>query len=65
MTVNPEEISVELGCVCEAEGYGFFGYCYEPAVFYDPGADETGPLYFCVVHRPTNDDSPVSDHPNS
>lgn len=65
MTVNLEEVPVELGCVCEAEVYGFFGYCYEPAAFYDPGADENKPMYFCSAHRPMNDDSPETGHPNS
>lgn len=60
MTISQEKISIELGCVCEAAGDGPLGYCYEPAAFYDPGADETRPMYFCSDHRPMNNDSPVS-----
>ena len=48
-----EEIPIELGCVCEAaDDDGLLGYCYAPATFCDPEADETRPIYFCEAHRP-------------
>ena len=48
-----EEISVALGCVCEvADDDAPLGYCYAPATFCDPKADEARPMYFCETHRP-------------
>ena len=51
-----EEISIALGCVCEvADDDGPLGYCYAPATFCDPKADETRPIYFCEAHRPADE----------
>ena len=51
-----EELSVELGCVCEvADRDGLSGYCGYPAAYYDPEANETEPIYLCENHRPGDD----------
>ena len=49
-------ISLELGSVCEVpDGDGLSGCCSYPAEYYDPEADESGPIYFCEFHRPAED----------
>lgn len=51
-----QELSLELGCVCEVpDGDGPFGCCNDPAAYYDLEADESGPIYFCESHRPAED----------
>ena len=60
-----EYLAIEIGCVCEAKGDGFLGYCYEPATAYDPKADETGPIYFCEAHRPDTDTDTAPGYPTN
>jgi hypothetical protein len=51
-----QEISLELGCVCEVpDEDGLSVCCRFPAGYYDPEADESGPIYFCESHRPPED----------
>ena len=60
-----EYLPIEIGCVCEAKGDGFLGYCFEAATAYDPKADEIGPIYFCEEHRPDADTDTAPSYPTS
>ena len=46
-----QEISLELGCVCEVPDEDGLSGCYSyPAAYYDLEADGSGPIYFCEYH---------------
>ena len=52
---NLEEMSLEIGRLCDAYCDGSFVPCRAPAAFRDLEADEDEPAFYCESHCPAED----------